>query len=68
MAMASSSRLKPGEKGTIDAAMDTAGRQGPIVKAIQVISNDPANPHLTLILRAQARRTAFKISNSPEHR
>jgi cytochrome c553 len=42
--VASSSRLKPGERGKINVSVDTRGRTGRISKTIQVYANDPKNP------------------------
>lgn len=50
--MASSSHLKPGEKGQISAKIETKGRTGSISKSIQVFSNDPKKPTVTLLLKA----------------
>jgi hypothetical protein len=50
--MASSDHLKPGEKGRIEATVDTAGRAGKLAKTVQVLSNDPARPSVTLRLNA----------------
>jgi hypothetical protein len=49
--VASSSRLKPGEKGEIIARIDIKDRAGSISKSVQVLSNDPKKKVLTLILR-----------------
>lgn len=50
--MASSSRLKPGEKGKIHTKVETAGRKGFISKGITVHSNDPKRPVINLTLKA----------------
>jgi hypothetical protein len=50
--MASSSHLKPGEKGKITAKIDMMGRKGALYKTIQVFSNDPKRPSAVLSLRA----------------
>jgi len=50
--MASSSRLKPGEKGKISTKFETAGRKGLVSKGITVHSNDPKQPVINLILKA----------------
>lgn len=50
--MASSDHLKPGEKGGITATVDTRGRKGVVYKTVQVSSNDPVRPVLTLSLKA----------------
>ena len=42
--VASSSRLKPGERGKINVSVDIRGKTGYISKTIQVYANDPKNP------------------------
>ncbi len=53
--MASSSHIKPGEKGKINTKVDTEGRGGYLHKPIAVHSNDPQRPivhlYITAILR-----------------
>jgi hypothetical protein len=49
--MASSSRLKPGEKGKIKVAVDVRGRRGRMVKKVQVSTNDPKTPRVILVLK-----------------
>lgn len=46
--MASSSRLKPGEKGEIKVTVDIRGKFGKIMKTVQVSTNDPQRPQTTL--------------------
>jgi hypothetical protein len=50
--MASSSHIKPGEKGKITVKINTKGRTGVISKGIKVFSNDPKRHVVTLFLRA----------------
>jgi hypothetical protein len=50
--MASSSRLKPGEKGKITATIDIKGRKGLIHKNVDISSNDPQRPQTSLSLKA----------------
>ena len=50
--MASSSHIKPKEKGSITARLDTANRKGMTVKTIALVSNDPTRSKITLTLRA----------------
>jgi Protein of unknown function (DUF1573) len=50
--MASSSHLKPGEKGQITAKIDIKGRSGPVSKNVQVFSNDPKRSVVTLSIHA----------------
>lgn len=51
--MLSSSVLKPGDKGTIRSAVNTAGTAGPLSKSVEVFSNDPMRPVVRLVLKAQ---------------
>lgn len=53
--MASLSRLKPGERGRIKVTVDVAGKRGPITKAVQVYSNDPKQPVVTLTVTMQVK-------------
>ncbi len=50
--MASSSRLKQGEKGEISARIATINKSGVINETIDVTSNDPLRPKVRLILQA----------------
>lgn len=50
--MASSSHIKPGEKGKINAKVDTEGRAGYLQKPIAVYSNDPKRPIVHLYISA----------------
>jgi len=49
--VASSSRLKPGEKGNIEAKVYTKGKIGSISKSINVISNDPKRQSVRLSIK-----------------
>lgn len=51
--MLSSSVLKPGDKGSLKAAVNTAGTAGPISKSVEVYTNDPVRPMVRLLLKAQ---------------
>ncbi len=53
--MASSSHLKPGEKGKLTAKVDTNNRAGVIVKHVEVYTNDPARPKIVLSLKADIK-------------
>jgi len=53
--MASSDHLKPGEKGKINARIDIKGRKGLLYKSIQVKSNDPKRPVVSLSLKANIK-------------
>jgi len=46
--MASSSRLKPGEKGKVSVSVDINGKSGNISKTIQIFSNDTKKPVTTI--------------------
>ncbi len=50
--MASSSRLKQGEKGEISVRVATISKSGVINETIDVTSNDPQRPKVRLILKA----------------
>ena len=54
--MASSSQIKPGEKGKITAAVDVRNYNGAVIKHIIVRSNDPLKPQAVLQLKAEVRR------------
>jgi hypothetical protein len=53
--VASSSRLKPGEKGKIDAKIAISGKKGYISKSIRIFSNDPKKPVVSLTLKAEIK-------------
>jgi hypothetical protein len=50
-AVASPTRLKPGEKGSISIAIDLRGKRGIYSKTIKVYTNDPITPVKTLSLK-----------------
>ena len=50
--MASSSHVKPNEKGTITVKVNTANRKGLVIENVEVISNDSMRPQVTLTIRA----------------
>jgi len=50
--MASSSHVKPNEKGTISVKINTTNRKGMIIENVEVISNDSVRPQVTLTIRA----------------
>ena len=54
--MASSSQIKPGEKGRITATVNVQNYNGNVVKDIAVYSNDPAKPRSVLLIKAEIRR------------
>lgn len=56
--MASSSRLGPGEKGSIVAKMNTQGRRGRVTKLIIVYTNDSQHPEIRLTLTAEVKPKA----------
>lgn len=49
--MASSGRLKPGEKGRIRLSIDIRGKLGTIYKTVAVNTNDPKAPTTTIAVR-----------------
>jgi len=49
--MASSGRLKPGEKGKIRVDVNIRGKFGQIMKTIQVVTNDPERRQTTLSVK-----------------
>lgn len=53
--VASSSRLKPGERGKINVSVDIRGRTGYISKTVQVYANDPITPVTTLSLKISVK-------------
>ena len=53
--MASSSHLKPGEKGSISTRLETLNRAGFVVKTVEVVSNDPGRPKVVLTLKAEVK-------------
>jgi len=56
--MASSDRLKPGEKGMIRVKVDTRKKTGPVYRTVQVQTNSPDNPLtiLSVMVDVQERR------------
>lgn len=55
--------IQPGQEGKLDAEMNSAGFRGAQIKTIQVTSNDPDQPNLTLRLTAFIR-TAVEVRPS----
>jgi len=51
--MASSSRLKAGEKGAVTARIATQLKQGEVTETVEVLTNDPRRPKVVLTLRAR---------------
>lgn len=47
--------IPPGGTGKISAEVDTTAFTGPISKAVLVYSNDPTNPQLNLVIKAEVR-------------
>jgi hypothetical protein len=54
-AVASSSRLKPGEEGSIRVIVDLRGKQGIYSKTMDVYTNDPVTPVTTLSVRISVK-------------
>jgi len=51
--MASSSHLKPGDRGAITVNIDTHNSMGRLVKTVEVLTNDPNRPRVFLTLKAE---------------
>lgn len=47
--------IESGASGEVRARLDTTKFKGPLAKAIQVFTNDPANPRLTLVIKANIK-------------
>jgi hypothetical protein len=54
-AVASSSRLKPGEEGSIKVIVDLRGKQGIYSKTMDVYTNDPITPVTTLAVKIHVK-------------
>lgn len=52
--------VKPGQNSTIKASFNSTGRVGPQMKTITVLSNDPTNPAVTLILKCNIIENPFR--------
>ncbi len=65
--MASSSQIKPNEKGTITVKVNTADRKGLIVENAEVMTNDPRHPLVTLTIRAYVSDIDLPFSPPNEH-
>jgi hypothetical protein len=63
--MAGPSHLKPREKGSILVKVTTAGRQGQIMENVEVWSNDPARPQITLTISAYVMDTGMPFLTPP---
>jgi len=48
-------KIEPGGKGVVAAKLDTAGFKGGIAKAIMVMSNDPKNSIVKLVIKADVK-------------
>lgn len=65
--MASSSHITPGEKGKITARINTAGRVGMLHKTVDMFSNDPKRPKITMTLKADIKAPPNEQPSSPTH-
>lgn len=52
--------LEPGEIATIDIKLDLKGNLGPVKKDINIMTNDPVNKNIKLVLKADAVTTLDK--------
>jgi hypothetical protein len=53
--MASSSHIKPNDRGKITIKVDTARRKGKLIKTVDILSNDPQRSKVTLTLKADVK-------------
>ncbi len=60
--MASSGHLRPGERGSLAAQVNTQGRRGLLVKTIEVLSNDPQHRRVVLTLKADVREAKTAVT------
>jgi hypothetical protein len=60
--MASSGRLKPGEKGKVSVSVNTRGKTGRLNKTVRVYSNDPKQPVTTLSVMMSVKNPHLKHS------
>jgi hypothetical protein len=65
--MAGPSHLKAGEKGSILVKATTTGRQGLVIENVEVWSNDPARPRITLTIKAYVMDTDMPFLSSSRH-
>lgn len=49
------SRIEPGRTGLVRTVLETDSFNGPIAKSVTVFTNDPANPRLLLVIKANVR-------------
>lgn len=47
--------IKPGGSGKITAVVDTTNFKGPIAKSVKVFTNDPINPRVNLVIKANIK-------------
>lgn len=47
--------IKPGGTGKITAVVDTTNFKGPIAKSVKVFTNDPVNPRVNLVIKANIK-------------
>lgn len=47
--------IGPGQSGVIKATMDTSNLKGGIAKAVKVYTNDPINPEINLVMKANIK-------------
>jgi hypothetical protein len=47
--------VKPGGSGKITAVVDTTNFKGPIAKSVKVFTNDPVNPQINLVIKADIK-------------
>lgn len=47
--------IEPGSIGRVEATLDTSNLSGPIAKSLTVLTNDPNNPKLNLVVKANVK-------------
>lgn len=47
--------IAPGESGRIVATLNTKGMRGPVARTVRVFTNDPRNPQIDLVIKADVR-------------
>ena len=47
--------IEPGGNGMIKATMDTSNLKGGVAKAVRILTNDPVNPEIILVMKANVK-------------
>lgn len=59
-----SSQLKPGEEGAVLVRLETRGRKGPVMKSIDLVTNDPVYPVANFVIKADIIETQPVVETS----